>query len=149
VEKLAADIREFNELHCGDELTVPNFSVIGPEEYMRWSNAVDYQIARYREKNDKLTQEMRYADTMLENDVDNYIRRSKQGESFDKRLLEIKKRIGLCQKKKEALVVVDNDNLSLAIGKKGLNVRLASRLTHHKLDIKTTEEAKEMGINIA
>lgn len=105
VEKLAADIREFNELHCGDELTVPNFSVIGPEEYMRWSNAVDYQIARYREKNDKLTQEMRYADTMLENDVDNYIRRSKQGESFDKRLLEIKKRIGLCQKKKEALVL--------------------------------------------
>jgi len=53
------------------------------------------------------------------------------------------------EKKKEALVVVDNDNLSLAIGKKGLNVRLASRLTHHKLDIKTTEEAKEMGINIA
>lgn len=53
------------------------------------------------------------------------------------------------EKKKEALVVVDNDNLSLAIGKKGLNVRLASRLTHHKLDIKTEEEAKEMGINIA
>jgi len=53
------------------------------------------------------------------------------------------------EKKKEALVVVDNDNLSLAIGKKGLNVRLASRLTHHKLDIKTVDEAKEMGINIA
>ena len=53
------------------------------------------------------------------------------------------------EKKKEALVVVDNDNLSLAIGKKGLNVRLASRLTHHKLDIKTEEEAREMGINIA
>ncbi len=53
------------------------------------------------------------------------------------------------EKKKEALVVVDDDNLSLAIGKKGLNVRLASRLTHHKLDIKTIQEAKEMGINIA
>ena len=53
------------------------------------------------------------------------------------------------EKKKEALVVVDNENLSLAIGKKGLNVRLASRLTHHKLDIKTEEEAREMGINIA
>ncbi|MCI9110544.1 MAG: transcription termination/antitermination protein NusA [Bacilli bacterium] len=53
------------------------------------------------------------------------------------------------EKKKEALVVVDNDNLSLAIGKKGLNVRLASRLTHHKLDIKTEDEAREMGINIA
>ena len=52
------------------------------------------------------------------------------------------------EKKQEALVVVDNDNLSLAIGKKGLNVKLASRLTKYKLDIKTTDQAKEMGINI-
>lgn len=52
------------------------------------------------------------------------------------------------EKKKEALVVVDKANLSLAIGKKGQNVRLASKLTHYKLDIKTIEEAKELGINI-
>jgi len=52
------------------------------------------------------------------------------------------------EKKQEALVVVDNDNLSLAIGKKGLNVKLASRLTKFKLDIKTVEQAKEIGINI-
>ncbi len=52
------------------------------------------------------------------------------------------------EKNKEALVVVDNDNLSLAIGKKGLNVRLASRLTHYKLDVKTLDQVKESGINI-
>ena len=52
------------------------------------------------------------------------------------------------EKKKEALVVVDNDNLSLAIGKKGLNVRLAARLTHYKIDVKTYDEAREMGISI-
>ena len=52
------------------------------------------------------------------------------------------------EKKKEALVVVDNENLSLAIGKKGLNVRLAARLTHYKIDVKTYEQAKELGINI-
>lgn len=52
------------------------------------------------------------------------------------------------EKKKEALVVVDKANLSLAIGKKGQNVRLASKLTHYKLDIKTIDEAKELGINI-
>ena len=50
--------------------------------------------------------------------------------------------------KKEAMVLVDNDNLSLAIGKKGLNVRLASRLTHYKIDVKTLEQAKEEGISI-
>ncbi|MCI9585403.1 MAG: transcription termination/antitermination protein NusA [Bacilli bacterium] len=53
------------------------------------------------------------------------------------------------EKKKEALVVVDNDNLSLAIGKRGQNVRLAARLTHYKLDVKTLDEASEMGINIS
>jgi len=52
------------------------------------------------------------------------------------------------EKKKEALVLVDNDNLSLAIGKKGLNVKLAARLTHYKIDVKTYEQAKEEGINV-
>ena len=51
-------------------------------------------------------------------------------------------------KKQEALVVVNDENLSLAIGKKGLNVKLASKLTHYKIDVKTFEQAKEMGINI-
>ena len=52
------------------------------------------------------------------------------------------------EKKKEALVIADNDNLSLAIGKKGMNVKLAARLTHFKLDVETTEQAKEKGISI-
>lgn len=51
-------------------------------------------------------------------------------------------------KKQEALVVVNDDNLSLAIGKKGINVKLAARLTHYKIDVKTYEQVKEMGINI-
>ena len=51
-------------------------------------------------------------------------------------------------KKKEALVIADGDNFSLAIGKKGLNAKLATRLTKYKIDIKTSEQAKEMGISI-
>ena len=50
-------------------------------------------------------------------------------------------------KKQEAIVVADKDNFSLAIGKKGLNARLASKLTHYKIDIKNLEQAREMGIN--
>ena len=46
------------------------------------------------------------------------------------------------------MVVVDDQNLSLAIGKKGMNVRLASRLTHFKIDVKTYEQASELGISI-
>lgn len=52
------------------------------------------------------------------------------------------------EKEKEVLAVVDDENLSLAIGKKGVNVRLATRLTHYKLDVKTFEQVKEAGINI-
>ena len=44
------------------------------------------------------------------------------------------------EKKKEALVVADKDNLSLAIGKKGQNIRLASRLTKYTLVIKKEDE---------
>lgn len=43
-----------------------------------------------------------------------------------------------------ALVVVDESQLSLAIGKEGQNVRLAAKLTGWKLDIKTPEQAEEM-----
>ena len=50
-------------------------------------------------------------------------------------------------KKQEALVIADNDNFSLAIGKKGMNAKLASRLTKYKIDIKTSEQASELGIN--
>ncbi|MBO5375667.1 MAG: transcription termination/antitermination protein NusA [Bacilli bacterium] len=50
-------------------------------------------------------------------------------------------------KKQESIVVVDDENFSLAIGRKGQNARLASKLTHYKIDIKSIEQAREMGIN--
>lgn len=50
-------------------------------------------------------------------------------------------------KKQEAMVIADGDNFSLAIGKKGQNAKLASRLTHFKIDIKSTEQASAAGIN--
>ena len=50
--------------------------------------------------------------------------------------------------KKEAIVIADGDNFSLAIGKRGMNAKLASRLTKYNIDIKTREQAKELGINI-
>ncbi len=51
-------------------------------------------------------------------------------------------------KKLEAMVIADGDNFSLAIGKKGQNARLATRLTKFKkIDIKTSEQAREEGIN--
>ncbi len=50
-------------------------------------------------------------------------------------------------KKQEAMVIADDENFSLAIGKKGQNARLASRLTRYRIDIKNYEQARSEGIN--
>ena len=46
------------------------------------------------------------------------------------------------------VVVVDDDKLSIAIGKKGKNAKLAVKLTNRKIDIKTISEIRELGIDI-
>ena len=46
---------------------------------------------------------------------------------------------------KSAFVVVPDFQLSLAIGKKGQNARLAAKLTGYKIDIKSESQAEEMG----
>lgn len=51
----------------------------------------------------------------------------------------------LDEKKKEALAVVPDDELALAIGKGGNNIKLASRLTKYKINIKTMKEINEEG----
>lgn len=49
---------------------------------------------------------------------------------------------------KDGLVVVVPDNqLSLAIGKKGKNARLAVLLSNHKIDIKSVSEMEELGVD--
>lgn len=45
--------------------------------------------------------------------------------------------------KNTALAVVPDDQLSLAIGKDGQNVRLAARLTNWKIDVKTVSEVEK------
>ena len=48
--------------------------------------------------------------------------------------------------KKEATAIVKDDSLSLAIGRKGVNARLAVRLTGYKIDIKTESDALSEGL---
>lgn len=49
--------------------------------------------------------------------------------------------------KKSLLVIVEDNQLSLAIGKKGKNARLAVKLTGKKIDIKTRTDVEESGID--
>jgi transcription termination factor nusA len=47
---------------------------------------------------------------------------------------------------KEAIVIVPDYQLSLAIGKEGQNVRLAAKLTGYKIDIKSETQARDEGL---
>ena len=78
------------------------------------------------------------------------VRYDKEPETFIANALQPAKNLHVIitdPKKQECIVVADDDNFSLAIGKKGENARLASKLTHYKIDVKNTEQAREMGIN--
>ena len=77
------------------------------------------------------------------------VRYSTDKEEFIKNALSPAKNLSvfiLDPKKQEALAIADGDDFSLALGKKGQNVKLASRLTKYKIDVKNSEQAKEMGI---
>jgi len=50
------------------------------------------------------------------------------------------------EEKKSALVVVKDDSLSLAIGRKGVNARLAVKLTGYHIDIKVESDAEAEGL---
>jgi N utilization substance protein A len=53
----------------------------------------------------------------------------------------------LDESKKQALAVVPESQLSLAIGKQGLNVKLANRLCDWSIDVKTEEQFAEMDLS--
>ena len=57
---------------------------------------------------------------------------------------EVDEVIILDENTRSALAIVDESQLSLAIGKQGLNVRLANRLVDWNIDVKTEEQFKEM-----
>lgn len=48
-------------------------------------------------------------------------------------------------KKREALVIVSDEELSQAIGKNGVNIKLASKLTKHHLNVKSMTQINEEG----
>ncbi len=56
-------------------------------------------------------------------------------------------RVILSDQEKAALVVVPDNQLSLAIGKEGQNARLAAKLTNWKIDIKSTSQYDAMDVS--
>ena len=60
---------------------------------------------------------------------------------------EVEKVLITDEEKKQALAIVNESQVSLAIGKSGMNVRLANRLCDWSIDVKTEEQAAEMDLS--
>jgi transcription termination/antitermination protein NusA len=75
------------------------------------------------------------------------VEHSEDPETYIKNALSPAKvsRIILNRDEKQMTIIVAEDQMSLAIGKKGQNVRLAAKLVKWKVDIKGADEALEMG----
>lgn len=61
---------------------------------------------------------------------------------------EIKRVVILDEGKRTAVAVVDDSQLSLAIGKQGINVRLANKLADWIIDVKTLDQYREMDLDV-
>ena len=61
---------------------------------------------------------------------------------------EVENVLILSEAKRQALAIVNDSQLSLAIGKRGLNVRLANRLVDWNIDVKNHEQFEEMDITL-
>jgi transcription termination/antitermination protein NusA len=60
---------------------------------------------------------------------------------------QVEKVVILDAEKHQALAIVQDSQLSLAIGRQGQNVRLANRLCDWNIDVKTIEQASEMNLS--
>jgi N utilization substance protein A len=86
----------------------------------------------------------------LEGEKIDILRYSLDSRSFIKNALspaEVNQVVILDESKKLALAIVPDTSFSLAIGKQGLNVRLANRLTDWNIDVKTESQFGEMDIS--
>ena len=86
----------------------------------------------------------------LEGEKIDILRYSLDARSFIKNALspaEVNQVIILDEAKKLSLAIVPDAQFSLAIGKQGLNVRLANRLTDWNIDVKTESQFAEMDIS--
>ncbi len=86
----------------------------------------------------------------LEGEKIDILRYSIDSRSFIKNALspaEVNQVVILDEAKKLALAIVPDAQFSLAIGKQGLNVRLANRLTDWNIDVKTETQFSEMDIS--
>ena len=113
----------------------PNVDAIGACIGNRGSR-VSAVISEIRQQDNSLTQEsidiIEWSDDYIE---------------YVKNVMKPASIIGVIPKEDTIQIVVEDDQLSLAIGRKGINAQLASELLSKKVDIKTAAVLEEAGVD--
>ncbi len=91
--------------------------------------------------------EIRQQDNLLTQESIDIIEWSDDYIEYVKNVMKPANIIGVIPKDDTIQVIVDEDQLSLAIGKKGINAQLASELLSKKVDIKTATALEEAGVD--
>lgn len=91
--------------------------------------------------------EIRQQDNLLTQESIDIIEWSDDYIEYVKNVMKPANIIGVIPKDDIIQIVVEDDQLSLAIGKKGINAQLASELLAKKVDIKTASALEEAGID--
>ena len=71
-EKLSKDVEEFQRLSGKDTLGGFDFKKVSEEEYVKWSNLVDYEMSLYQQEQIMNEEKIQYVRHELETDVEHY-----------------------------------------------------------------------------
>lgn len=105
VERLTRDVEEFNCLPWEARLEVPDFSVIMPDEYMKWCENIDLRIIRLQSRRTDCEEGEKYIRERLEEDVNRYNVLVQRKQENDQEIQLANKKIDGCQRKMELLAL--------------------------------------------
>lgn len=104
-ERLTRDVEEFNCLPWEARLEVPDFSVIMPDEYMKWCENIDWRIIHRQSRRTDCEEGEKYIREQLEEDVNRYNVLVQRKQENDQEIQLANKKIDGCQRKMELLAL--------------------------------------------
>lgn len=105
VGRLAEDVEKFNGLPWEAGLENPDFSILKPDEYMKWCDSIHGKILPRQNRRNDYEEEEKYIERWLEEDVGRYNALVKRKRNNDLEIRLVNEKIKRCQRKMELLAL--------------------------------------------
>lgn len=103
IDALNISVQQYKELTEDLSFDIPDFKVITPEEYVKWSNEVDRAFERERVREERLENAYQYYETDMQTDLLEYENTRIQKESVEREIKDIEVILEKISKKKQLL----------------------------------------------